>query len=532
MAPAQTLRLGDVLLDPGAGCLRGSDGAEIALRPKSFDLLAVLARNPRRTLSRNELLDAVWPGVTVTDESVTQCVREVRRAIGDPDGRLLRTVARRGYRLDLEVAPATLADRGLVPTETKPVSAPDLRVGNKRRLSIVVLPFANLSNDAEQQYLADGITEDLTTDLTRLGDMFVISCNTAFTYRNKRVGTKRIGHELGVRYVLEGSIRRSGDRVRVSAQLIDATSDTHLWAERFEGDTGGLLTLQEEITGRIAVALSLELIDAEAARPTECPDAQDCIFRARAALSKPSSYLTYMEGIRLLERAVSLDPQSEEAQSRLACVLTGRVLDGLADSPAADIAFAERLVEQTLATSPRNSLAHFAKGQVLRAQHRNEEAILEFEMAIASNHNWPIAYAQLGRCKFYTGSIEEMIPLVMKAIHLSPRDGEIGQWFFRIGVVHLVQSRIAEAIVWLEKARNAMPAHPLPHAHLASAYALNGDTNAAAGKLADARRFSSDQRYSSIALLRTIGYFGVPKIHALYEVTYFAGLRKAGMPDE
>jgi adenylate cyclase len=400
------------------------------------------------------------------------------------------------------------------------------------RLSIVVLPFANLSGDTDQQYFVDGITDDLTADLSRLPDMFVISCNTALTYRSKRVETKQIGRELGVRYVLEGSIRRSGDRVRVNAQLIDATTDSHLWAERFEGDTGDLLALQDEIASRIAVALDLELVDVEAARPTQHPDALDCIFRARAALSKPSSRITYMESISLLEHAVSLDAQSSEAQSRLASVLTGRVLDGLADSPATDIACAEVLVESALAASPRSPIAHYAKGQVLRAQHRNDEAIPEFETAIALNRNWPIAYAQLGRCKFYTGSVEEMIPLIMKAIRLSPRDGEIGQWFFRIGVVHLVQSRIDEAIVWLEKARNAMPAHPLPHAHLASAYALRGDIETAAEELADARRLSADHRYSSVALLQTIGYFGVPKVQALYEATFFTGLRRAGVPEE
>jgi TolB-like protein/class 3 adenylate cyclase len=155
------------------------------------------------------------------------------------------------------------------------------------RLSIVVLPFANLSSDPEQQYFADGITEDLTTDLSRLADMLVISRDTAFTYRHKPIDTKQIGHELGVRYVLEGSVRRSGNQVRVNAQLIDAETNAHLWAERFDGDTSDLFALQDEITSRIAVALDLELVDAEAARPIEHPDTQDYILRGRAARLKP-----------------------------------------------------------------------------------------------------------------------------------------------------------------------------------------------------------------------------------------------------
>ena len=157
-----------------------------------------------------------------------------------------------------------------------------------------MLPFANLSDDPEQQYFADGITEDLTTDLSRIADMFVISRNTAFTYRNKPVDTKQIGRELGVRYVLEGSVRRSGNQVRVNAQLIDAETDAHLWAERFDRDMGDLFALQNEITSRIAVALNLELIAAEAARPTEHPDALDYILRGRAAMFEAADRATTM----------------------------------------------------------------------------------------------------------------------------------------------------------------------------------------------------------------------------------------------
>jgi TolB-like protein len=154
------------------------------------------------------------------------------------------------------------------------------------RLSIVVSPFANLGNDPDQQYFADGITEDLTTDLSRIADMFVISRNTAFTYRNKPIDTKQLGRELGVRYVLEGSVQRSGSHVRVTAQLINAETDTHLWAERFDRDTSDLFALQNEITRRIAVALNIELIAAEATRATEHPDALDYILRGRAGLNR------------------------------------------------------------------------------------------------------------------------------------------------------------------------------------------------------------------------------------------------------
>ena len=186
------------------------------------------------------------------------------------------------------------------------------------RLSIVVLPFNNLSNDPEQQYFADGVTEDLTTDLSRIAGSFVISRNTAFTYKASRFNAKQIGRELGVRYVLEGSVRRSAKQVRVNAQLIDAETGAHLWAERFERDTGDLFALQNEITGRIAVALNFEMVVAEAARPAESPDAMDCILRGRAAVAKSRSAESINEAIEWFERALSLAPSSAEAQAWLA----------------------------------------------------------------------------------------------------------------------------------------------------------------------------------------------------------------------
>jgi TolB-like protein len=290
------------------------------------------------------------------------------------------------------------------------------------RLSIVVLPFANLSNDPEQQYFADGITEDLTTDLSRIVDMFVISRNTAFNYRNKPVDTKQIGRELGVRYVLEGSVQRSGSQLRITAQLIATETDAHLWAERFDRDIRDLFALQNEITGRIAVALNVELLAAEAARPIEHPDAVDYILRGRAALYAGVARANNAEQMSLFERALALDPQSVEAQTYLAGALAGRVLNGWSDSAAADIARAEALLGQALAASPRNPHVHLVRGMVLRAQNRCEEAIPEFETAIASNRNWVVAIASLGWCKFLTGSIEEIIPLHEQCIRLSPRD--------------------------------------------------------------------------------------------------------------
>src|SRR6516165_550622 len=241
----------------------------IDLEPKVFDLLVFLVQNRDRVVSKDDLLQGVWGGRIVSESALTTRINAVRRALGD-DGtaqRLVRTFTRKGVRFIGEV---TEMSDPAVPAVAPAISiAPPLVAP---RMSIVVLPFANLSNDPEHQYFADGITEDVTTDLSRIQNSFVISRNTAFTYRNKPVDTKQIGRELGVRYVLEGSVRRSGSKVPVNAQLIDAETDAHLWAEQFDADITDLFALQNEITGRIASALSTELVGAEAGRSTPDPD--------------------------------------------------------------------------------------------------------------------------------------------------------------------------------------------------------------------------------------------------------------------
>ena len=519
-------RFGDHVLDIERRELRR--GAEpVALEPQVFDLLVYLVRNRGRVVSKDDLIHGVWGGRIVSDSALTTRLNAARKAVDDSGAaqRVIRTVHRKGVRFIGEVSEDGEQAARVEPAAAlaDPPTAP--------RLSIVVLPFANLSDDPEQQYFADGITGDLTTDLSRIPDMLVISRNTAFTYRNKPADTKQIGRELGVRYVLEGDVQRSGSRVRVTAQLIDAESDTHLWAERFDGDAGDLFALQDEITNRIAVALDLELVDAEAARPIDRPDTRDYILRGRATRLKPPSRENRAEAIELFERALALDRQSLAAQSWLAIALTARVLDFMAGTAAADIVRAQDLAERALAASPRSPLAHFARGQVLRAQHRYNDAILEYETAIALNRNWANAYSHLGWCKCMTGSIEELIPAQERAIRLSPRDPQIGLFNGRIGCAHLLQSRTDEAILWYERARNAAPAHPSFRTFLAAAYALKGDAERAAAELAEAYRLVGDDRYSTIARLRAAGSWGVPQVRALFETTYFAGLHKAGVPE-
>ena len=505
----------------------------IAIGSRAFEVLDLLVGRAGDLVSRDEFMAAVWPATAVEDTNLNMQIAALRRVLdeGRGNGSCIQTIPGRGYRF---VAPVTRVDADAHSTNQK--TSHD--GGRERpRLSIVVLPFAHLGNDPEQQYFADGVTEDLTTDLSRLTGMLVISHNTAITYRNRSADTKQIGRELGVRYVLEGAVRRSGSGVRVNAQLIDAEIDVHLWAERFDADTADLLALQDEVTSRIANTLSVELIAKEAARETHHPDALDFILRGRAERLRPQGRESVDAAIDLFRRALALDPGSSEAQCRLAMALVSRQMNFGSDSAESDIQQAEAVTLRALATAPRNALAHFARGGVLRVQARHDEAIAEYEAALASNPNMVGALADLGRCKIYLGPIDEAITAQLQAIRLSPRDPNIGFWYFRIGQAHLVQSRFHEAIPWLEKARSVEPGIPFIRAFLAAAYAMVGDTEKAAAQLGEAQRLDGKCSFSSIARLKLMGSINQnrgarPEIRELFEVTYYTGLRKAGMPDE
>ena len=330
----------------------------------------------------------------------------------------------------------------------------------------------------------------------------MIARNTAFTFKGKPVDAKQIGRELDVRYVLEGSVRRSRNQVRINAQLVDAETGAHLWAERFDRDIGDLFDLQNEITARIARELQSQLAIAEARRPTDNPDALDYMLRGRAVLTRPISRENSAEAVSLFETALALDPHAVDTAAWLAVALTVRVLDDLSDLPNDDLHRAERLAAQALAMSPNSALAHYAKGQVLRAQSRCKDAIPEFERAIALDRSRVPAYAHVGWCKFLTGSVEDAIPYFEQAIRLSPHGPGVALWYGRVGVIQLLQSHTDNAIVWLEKANSENARLAFVHAYLAAGYALKGETARARAELAKAKQLSN--AYSSLAKVEEI----------------------------
>jgi adenylate cyclase len=298
------------------------------------------------------------------------------------------------------------------------------------RLSIVVLPFANLSNDPDQEYFADGITDDLTTDLSRIADSFVIARNTAFTYKGKAVDVKQIGRDLGVRYVVEGSVRRAGDQVQVNVQLIDAESGAHIWADRFETDRRNLAEAQSEITGRLARTVNLELVR-DSGRRIELeraadPDARDLVMRGWAGFSRPFSAATMQETLRNFERALEIDPRSVDARIGIALFLLGNINYGWSRSQQQDQARAEQLLLEALESDTNRSMAHLAMGQLRRLQFRMSDSMMEFETATALDRNNDRAIVQLGQTHMWLGQPEAGIPHLEKAIRLNPRDPNMG----------------------------------------------------------------------------------------------------------
>jgi TolB-like protein len=492
----------------------------LSIGSRALDVLRVLVERPGELVTKEEIMAAVWRRSVVESANLTVQIAALRRVLdqGRTEGSCIQTVAARGYRF---LPAATRVEQA----EPPPVIAP--------RLSIVVLPFADLSEGGGQQYFADGITDDLTTDLSRLRNVLVISRNTAFTYKDRRVDAKQIGLELGVRYVLEGSVRRFGNQVRVNAQLIDAATNTHLWAERFDHDVGDLFALQNEIAGRIANTLGWELIGAETARPTDRPDALDYLLRGRAVRGTGNVRENVEKALDLFERALALDPNSVEAQSQLANALLNRSAHKDPAAAAVDVKHAEELIAGALATSPRDPFTHRVKGFLLRLTRRCEEAIPEFEISLAANRNDLITLVQLSVCKYLTGgSDKEAIALVEQAIRLSPRDPSMGSWHTWIGFMHLLQSRVDEAVASLEKARSLDPKAWNTRHFLAAAYGSKGDLERARGELAEARRLMGSDRYSSVARTRANNDIYTPALRDRWETVYFPGIRAAGLPEE
>jgi TolB-like protein len=344
------------------------------------------------------------------------------------------------------------------------------------RLSIVVLPFANLNGDPEQDYFVDGVTENLTTDLSRIDGSFVIGRHTAFSYKGKAADLKQIGRELNVRYVLEGSVQRSGNRLRVNVQLVDAETGSHLWAERFDKSVADLFDMQDEIVSRLANTLGDQLVVAEARRAERSlhPDATDLVFLGRASFNKGQTLENLTQARGFFERALALEPDHIRALVGTALVDLSIASTFLTDDRATRIAAAEATLIKALSLAPEHAVAHAALGIAQIITNRAAQGIAECEQALALDRNLANAHACIGIAKTYVGCAEETETHIQEALRLSPRDIGAFWWMMFLGNSKSFLGADAEAVVWLRRSIDANRNLPFTHFNLAAALAQLG----------------------------------------------------------
>jgi adenylate cyclase len=407
----------------------------------------------------------------------------------------------------------------------------DDKLAHAPRLSIVVLPFENLSGDKEQDYFADGITDDLTTDLSHLEGSFVISRGTAYTYKGKPVDAKQIGRDLGVRYVLEGSVRRVSENITVNAQLISTETGAQVWADRFDGERSKLGELQVEFVSRLANSLGTELVKAEALRAARerpnNPDAVDLAMRGWTVRWKPFTKESSAESMALFERALALDPQNISAMEGLTSVLADRVGNLLSENPAGDLARAQKTIDAALALQPDNSSAHDAKSWVYFWKRQFGPAIAEAEKAIADDRNNADAHSSASFWKMFLGHSEDGFTGVETALRLSPRDPNVPSWQFYMCHLHSHLAQWEQAIEWCSKSIASGNQSMYPFVDLTAAYAWIGHDKEARETVAQLRKLYPDFTVQTWA---GIHWSDDPTFNAQYQ-RIVEGLRKAGVPE-
>jgi len=348
-------------------------------------------------------------------------------------------------------------------------------------LSIVVLPFANLNGDPEQDYFVDGVTESLTTDLSRIRGAFVIACNTAFTFKGKALDVKKLGRELNIRYVLEGSVQRGGNRLRVNVQLVDAETSNHLWAERFDKPVADLFDMQDEIVSRLANSLDAELVAAEARRAERSlhPDAMDLVFQGRALFNRGWTPEHMARARSFFEKAMALNPENVEAMVGLARVdaVIGAAL--MTDDWLARLTAAETTLTKVLSLAPNDAVAHFALGSVQITTKRMARGIAECEHALALDRNLAGAHAVIGYAKFLLGRGAETEAHINEALRLSPRDTMAHRWMVWVGFAKAQLGVDAEAVLWMRRGLDANRNFALAHFNLAAVLARLGELDEA-----------------------------------------------------
>jgi adenylate cyclase len=418
------------------------DGVAVPLGGRALDTLAALAAAGGETVAKDALLDAVWPGVIVEENNLQVQISTLRRTLGEG---WIVTVPGRGYRL---VVPPPAPDAA----SPLPLPLPD-------RPSLAVLPFANLSGDPEQEYFTDGMVEDITTGLSRIGGLFVIARNSSFTYKGRAVDVKQVGRELGVRYLLEGSVRKAGGRVRITCQLIDAATAAHLWADRFDGTLDDIFDMQDRITASVvgAVEPSLRVAEAERAhaKPTENLDAYDLYLRALRPMFQASRESLFAAHA-LLERALVIDPGYSQAKAFLARGICAACSQGWRQD--GDRERALQLAHEALADHRDDPLTLGLAGHALGfLSPDKDQALMVTRRAVELNPNSALLHSYVGWVHVYRCEPQPAIDCQLRAIRLSPRDPEMGYFLSVIAFAHLMLGDHARAESFAARSLAEMP---------------------------------------------------------------------------
>ena len=495
---------------------RGADVVSVA--PQVFDLLDYLIRNREHVVSKDDLIKAIWNGRSVSDAALSTRLNAARSAIGDSEDeqRLIKTLPRKGVRFVGQVREAREVGG------PNPGDAPESAPAVPDKPSIAVLPFENMSGDPEQEYFADGMVEEITTALSRFKWLFVIARNSSFTFKGKAVDIKEVGRRLGVRYVLEGAVRKASGKVRITAQLIEAATGAHIWADRFERDTTDIFALQDEVTLAVVSAIQPKLFQAEIAlttrRQPENLTAYDFYLRARQQF-----YLTTREGvakaIRLAHRALELDPRFGLVAALAGTCHMRNVISGYAADPQFDRKEAVWLCHLALSIddSDPDTLA-WASVTLAYMVGDCDSSIEMADRAVALNPNSNQTWGCRGWVYRSAGLPEEAVRSFERAMRMSPVDPLLHQAFVGMGLALIELGRFDEAIVAVKKAQRQNPSFPVVYRCLASAFAhLGRDAEA---REAVARMLEADPGFS---ISRLIGQSNAK--------LFIEGLRKAGLPE-
>jgi TolB-like protein len=497
-------------------------GALVAIEPQVFDLLVHLIRNRERVVSKDDLLGSVWHGRIVSDSALANRINAARSAVGDngEDQKLIRTLPRKGFRFIGNVVedPAQRAPTLAGADITAPFLLPE-------QPSLVVLPFTDMSPARDEGHFADGITEDLITELARIRWLFVIARNSAFTYKDRPVDVKQISRELGVRYVLEGSVRRSGQRMRITAQLVDATSGVHQWAERYDRDTGEIFAVQDEITSSVAAAVEPHLLAAEGNRAAYL--SQDDLSAWQLVARAQSQYwrLTkedFEASMVSLKQALEKSPDFAPAQALLGFALGFAAHMGWVDR-GEWIPDARRHAERAIELDDRNPWGYSALGYAAMMQRRTEESLSAFRKAVALTPSSAAAHGHLSHGLAFAGYADEAIKHGEIAMRLSPLDPAMARFMGGMAIANYTARRFGEAARLTRENLRLRPGFQ-------GAQRLHCASLAQAGRIEEARAYLSIVRQThrpplTIEWVRNNVPYQTPELMELF----LEGLRKAGL---